>query len=81
MVVTTIIIIYLIIIMFYIWHTLLIAIFVATAFGLGYKLGQKKLIYKKFKFEKILSHKKNVFEKFSYKNLLYLCLRLLKVPL
>lgn len=29
--------------MFYIWHTLLIAAFVATAFALGYRLGQKKL--------------------------------------
>jgi len=27
--------------MFYIWHTLLIAVFVAIAFVLGYKLGQK----------------------------------------
>ena len=27
--------------MFYIWHTLLIAIFVATAFGLGYKIEKK----------------------------------------
>jgi hypothetical protein len=30
--------------MFYIWHTLLIAVFVAIAFALGYKLGQKKAI-------------------------------------
>jgi hypothetical protein len=28
--------------MFYIWHTLLVSFFVATAFVLGYKLGQKK---------------------------------------
>jgi hypothetical protein len=28
--------------MFYIWHTLLVAAFIALAFGLGYKLGQKK---------------------------------------
>lgn len=33
--------------MFYIWHTLLIAAFLATAFGLGYKLGQKKTASKK----------------------------------
>jgi hypothetical protein len=28
--------------MFYIWHTILVAAFVAIAFVLGYKLGQKK---------------------------------------
>jgi len=28
--------------MFYIWHTLLIVSFIATAFGLGYNLGKKK---------------------------------------
>jgi hypothetical protein len=44
--------------MFYIWHTLLVAAFVAIAFVLGYRLAQKKIIYKKFKFEKILSNKK-----------------------
>lgn len=27
--------------MFYIWHTLLIVAFIATAFVLGYRLGQK----------------------------------------
>ena len=36
--------------MFYIWHTLLVAAFVAIAFVLGYKLGQKKLANKKIKF-------------------------------
>ena len=36
--------------MFYFWHTLLVAAFVAIAFGLGYKLGQKKIINKKIKF-------------------------------
>jgi len=29
--------------MFYFWHTLLVAAFIAIAFALGYKLGQKKL--------------------------------------
>jgi hypothetical protein len=33
--------------MFYIWHTLLVAAFVAMAFILGYKLGQKKTNNKK----------------------------------
>jgi len=28
--------------MFYIWHTLLITSFIATAFVLGYNLGKKK---------------------------------------
>jgi len=28
--------------MFYIWHTLLIVAFIATAFALGYRLGQKQ---------------------------------------
>ena len=36
--------------MFYIWHTLLVAAFVVIAFGLGYKLGQKKAANKKIKF-------------------------------
>ena len=36
--------------MFYIWHTLLIAGFIAVAFILGYKLGQKKSANKKIKF-------------------------------
>jgi hypothetical protein len=36
--------------MFYFWHTLLVAAFVAIAFGLGFKLGQKKLSNKKIKF-------------------------------
>jgi len=36
--------------MFYIWHTLLVAVFVALAFVLGYKLGQKKSADKKIKF-------------------------------
>ena len=30
--------------MFYIWHTLLIAFFIAVAFLLGYKLGRRKSI-------------------------------------
>ena len=30
--------------MFYIWHTLLIVLFLVISFVLGYKLGQKKLI-------------------------------------
>lgn len=29
--------------MFYVWHTLLIAAFVVTAFVLGYKLGKKSI--------------------------------------
>jgi len=33
--------------MFYIWHTLLVAAFVAIAFVLGYKIGQKKSMDKK----------------------------------
>jgi hypothetical protein len=49
--------------MFYLWHTLLVAAFVSIAFVLGYKLGQKKLIYKKLKFEKILSTKKKYIQK------------------
>lgn len=49
--------------MFYIWHTLLVAAFVAMAFGLGYKLGQKKLIHERFKFEKKLSNKKKYIQK------------------
>ena len=36
--------------MFYFWHTLLVAAFVAIAFVLGFKLGQKKIINKKIKF-------------------------------
>ena len=33
--------------MFYFWHTILVAAFVAISFVLGYKLGQKKSIDKK----------------------------------
>jgi len=29
--------------MFYIWHTLLITVFIVLAYGLGYKLGRTKL--------------------------------------
>jgi hypothetical protein len=29
--------------MFYIWHTLLIALFISIGFVLGYKLGNKKI--------------------------------------
>jgi hypothetical protein len=36
--------------MFLFWHTLLVAVFVAISFVLGYKLGQKKLSNKKIKF-------------------------------
>jgi hypothetical protein len=36
--------------MFYIWHTILVAAFVAISFALGYKLGQKKSASKKIKF-------------------------------
>ena len=36
--------------MFYIWHTILVAAFIAISFALGYKLGQKKLSNKKIKF-------------------------------
>ncbi len=28
--------------MFYIWHTLLITVFIVFAYGLGYKLGKKQ---------------------------------------
>lgn len=33
--------------MFYFWHTLLVAAFIAVAFILGHKLGQKKAADKK----------------------------------
>jgi hypothetical protein len=29
--------------MFYIWHTLLIASFIALAFGMGYSMGKKSI--------------------------------------
>ena len=35
--------------MFYIWHTLLIAAFIAVAYGLGYRFGQTKYKVKKVK--------------------------------
>ena len=33
--------------MFYIWHTLLIIVFIAVAYSLGYRLGKEKTRYKK----------------------------------
>ena len=35
--------------MFYIWHTLLIAAFIAVAYGLGYRFGKTKYKVKKVK--------------------------------
>ena len=35
--------------MFYIWHTLLIAAFIAVAYGLGYRFGKTKYKVKKGK--------------------------------
>ena len=40
--------------MFYIWHTILVAVFVALAFALGYRLGQKSQFTKKLTLDKIL---------------------------
>ena len=37
--------------MFYIWHTILVAVFVAIAFVLGYKLGKKSYLTKKLNFK------------------------------
>ena len=33
--------------MFYIWHTLLIIVFIVVAYSLGYRLGKEKIRYKK----------------------------------
>ena len=33
--------------MFYIWHTLLIIVFIVVAYSLGYRLGKEKTRYKK----------------------------------
>ena len=35
--------------MFYIWHTLLITVFLAIAYGLGYRFGKTKYKVKKVK--------------------------------
>ena len=32
--------------MFYIWHTLLIIVFIVVAYSLGYRLGKEKIRYK-----------------------------------